>query len=220
MTRLPIEDALPDLIAALRSRGRAVLQAPPGAGKTTRVPLALLDAGLTKGRIVMLEPRRLAARAAAQRLSEQLGESPGETVGYRIRGESNVSKRTRIEVVTEGILTRMIQSDPELTGIGAVLFDEFHERSLNADFGLALCLEIADALRDDLILVAMSATLDAQPVADLMQAPVITSQGRAFPVETRWLPQPLPKRTRFDTALADLIFQAHQETTGGILAFL
>lgn len=220
MTRLPIEDALPDLIAALRSRGRAVLQAPPGAGKTTRVPLALLDAGLTRGRIVMLEPRRLAARAAAQRLSEQLGESPGETVGYRIRGESNVSKRTRIEVVTEGILTRMIQSDPELTGIGAVLFDEFHERSLNADFGLALCLEIADALRDDLILVAMSATLDAQPVADLMQAPVITSQGRAFPVETRWLPQPLPKRTRFDTALADLILQAHQETTGGILAFL
>lgn len=220
MTRLPIEDALPDLIAALRAQGRAVLQAPPGAGKTTRVPLALLDAGLTKGRIVMLEPRRLAARAAAQRLAEQLGESPGETVGYRIRGDSKVSKHTRIEVVTEGILTRMIQSDPELTGIGAVLFDEFHERSLNADFGLALCLEIADALRDDLILIAMSATLDAQPVADLMQAPVVTSQGRAFPVETRWLPQPLPKRTRFDTAMADLILQAHKDTTGGILAFL
>ncbi|WP_323771529.1 ATP-dependent helicase HrpB [Antarctobacter sp.] len=220
MTGLPIEDALPDLIAALRKSGRAVLQAPPGAGKTTRVPLALLNAGLTDGKIVMLEPRRLAARAAAQRLAEQLGESPGATVGYRIRGESKTSKQTRVEVVTEGILTRMIQSDPELTGIGAVLFDEFHERSLNADFGLALCLEIAGALRDDLILVAMSATLEAQPVADLMHAPVVTSQGRAYPVETRWLAQPLPKRTRFDSAMADLILQAHQETQGGILAFL
>ncbi|WP_417210785.1 ATP-dependent helicase HrpB [Antarctobacter sp.] len=220
MTRLPIDDALPDLIAALRNSGRAVLQAPPGAGKTTRVPLALLDADLTDGKIVMLEPRRLAARAAAQRLAEQLGESPGQTVGYRIRGESKTSKHTRIEVVTEGILTRMIQSDPELTGIGAVLFDEFHERSLNADFGLALCLEIAGALRDDLILVAMSATLEAQPVADLMHAPVVTSKGRAFPVETRWLTQPLPKRTRFDTAMADLILQAHRDTQGGILAFL
>lgn len=220
MTRLPIEDALPDLLAALRNSGRAVLQAPPGAGKTTRVPLALLNADLTKGRIVMLEPRRLAARAAAQRLAEQLGETPGGTVGYRIRGDAKTSAKTRIEVVTEGILTRMIQSDPELTGIGAVLFDEFHERSLNADFGLALCLEIADALRDDLLLIAMSATLDAQPVADLMDAPIVTSQGRAFPVETRWLPQPLPKRQRFDHAMADLILKAHGATTGGLLAFL
>lgn len=220
MTCLPIEDALPDLVAALRHQGRAVLQAPPGAGKTTRVPLALLDAGLTKGRIVMLEPRRLAARAAAQRLAEQLGETPGETVGYRIRGDAKTSNNTRIEVVTEGILTRMIQSDPELTGIGAVLFDEFHERSLNADFGLALCLEIAGALRDDLILLAMSATLDAQPVADLMQAPIITSEGRAFPVETCWLSAPLPKRQRFEESMADLILQAHQDTSGGILAFL
>lgn len=218
--QLPIEDALPDLISALRRRGRAVLQAPPGAGKTTRVPLALLDAGLTPGRIVMLEPRRLAARAAAQRLAEQLGETPGQTVGYRIRGESKTSKQTRIEVVTEGILTRMIQSDPELTGIGAVLFDEFHERSLNADLGLALCLEIAGALRDDLILLAMSATLDAQPVAELMQAPVVTSEGRAFPVEPRWLDRPLDKRTRLPEAMADLILQAHSETEGGILAFL
>jgi ATP-dependent helicase HrpB len=220
MTRLPIEDALPDLVTALRTHGRAVLQAPPGAGKTTRVPLALLNANLTSGRIVMLEPRRLAARAAAQRLAEQLGESPGQTVGYRIRGDSKTSGQTRIEVVTEGILTRMIQSDPELTGIGAVLFDEFHERSLNADLGLALCLEIAGALRDDLILMAMSATLDAQPVADLMQAPIVTSQGRAFPVEVRWLDQPLPKRKRFDDAMADLIVQAHAATDGGILAFL
>lgn len=217
---LPIDAALPDLIAALRARGRAVLQAPPGAGKTTRVPLAMLEAGLTPGRIVMLEPRRLAARAAAQRLAEQLGEEPGQTVGYRIRGESKTSKATRIEVVTEGILTRMIQSDAELTGVGAVLFDEFHERSLNADLGLALCLEIAGALRDDLILLAMSATLDAGPVADLMDAPVVTSEGRAFPVEPRWLAAPLGKRQRFEEAMADLVTQAHAETEGGILAFL
>ncbi|WP_425100100.1 ATP-dependent helicase HrpB [Tropicibacter sp. S64] len=217
---LPIDAALPDLIAALRSHGRAVLQAPPGAGKTTRVPLAMLDAGLTKGRILMLEPRRLAARAAAQRMAETLGEEPGQTVGYRIRGESKVGKTTRIEVVTEGILTRMIQSDAELPGVGAVIFDEFHERSLNADLGLALCLEIAGALRDDLILLAMSATLDAQPVADLMQAPILTSEGRAFPVETRWLDKPLPKTTRFDHAMADLIAQAYSETEGGLLAFL
>ncbi|MBY6112871.1 ATP-dependent helicase HrpB [Mameliella alba] len=217
---LPIDDALPELISALRAKGRAVLQAPPGAGKTTRVPLALLDAGVTAGRIVMLEPRRLAARAAAQRLAEQLGEEPGQTVGYRIRGDSKVSKQTRIEVVTEGILTRMIQSDPELTGVGAVLFDEFHERSLNADLGLALCLEIAGALRDDLLLLAMSATLDAGPVADLMHAPVVTSEGRAFPVETRWLDQPLPKRQRFEDSMAQLILDAHDQTQGGILAFL
>ncbi|MEQ5871294.1 ATP-dependent helicase HrpB [Sagittula sp. NFXS13] len=218
--RLPIDDALPALLDALRSRGRAVLQAPPGAGKTTRVPLAMLEAGLTQGRIIMLEPRRLAARAAAQRLAEHLGEVPGQTVGYRIRGDSKVSKHTRIEVVTEGILTRMIQSDPELAGVGAVLFDEFHERSLNADLGLALCLEITGALRDDLILLAMSATLDAAPVASLMDAPIVTSEGRAFPVEPRWLPAPLPKRSRFDDAMVDLITQAHDETTGGLLAFL
>lgn len=217
---LPIEDALPDLIQALRQQGRAVLQAPPGAGKTTRVPLALLEAGFIKGRIIMLEPRRLAARAAAQRLAETLGEELGQTVGYRIRGESKVSKSTRIEVVTEGILTRMIQSDPELSGVGAVLFDEFHERSLNADLGLALCLEIAEALRDDLVLLAMSATLDAQPVADLMGALVVTSEGRSFPVETIWLDRPLGKQQRFEHAMADLICHAATQTSGGILAFL
>ncbi|MFW2588023.1 ATP-dependent helicase HrpB [Sagittula sp. SSi028] len=219
-SRLPIENVLPDLISALHSSGRAVLQAPPGAGKTTRVPLALLEAKLTEGRILMLEPRRLAARAAAARLAEQLGETPGQTVGYRMRGDSKVSPATRIEVVTEGILTRMIQSDPELSGVGAVIFDEFHERSLNADLGLALCLEIAGALRDDLILLAMSATLDAGPVAELMQAPIVTSQGRSFDVDPRWLPAPVPKRARFEEALADLIVQAHDETSGGILAFL
>ena len=220
MQRLPIDDALPELLSALRDSTRAVLQAPPGAGKTTRVPLAMLEAGLTPGRILMLEPRRLAARAAAQRMAETLGESPGETVGYRIRGEARSSKSTRIEVVTEGILTRMIQSDPDLPGIGAVIFDEFHERSLNADLGLALCLEIAGALRDDLLLVAMSATLDAKPVADLMRAPLITSQGRAFEVETRWLDKPRAKTRRCEEAMADLILQAAHESSGGILAFL
>ncbi|WP_226623048.1 ATP-dependent helicase HrpB [Alloyangia pacifica] len=218
--KLPIDAALPELISALRTRGRAVLQAPPGAGKTTRVPLAMLEAGLTPGRIVMLEPRRLAARAAATRMAETLGEAPGETIGYRIRGESKTSKATRIEVVTEGILTRMIQSDPELSDVGAVIFDEFHERSLNADLGLALCLEIAGALRDDLLLLAMSATLDAGPVGELMQAPVVTSEGRSFPVESRWLDCSVPKTQRFEQAMADLIVQAVSETEGGLLAFL
>ncbi|KMK67938.1 ATP-dependent helicase HrpB [Puniceibacterium sp. IMCC21224] len=220
MTRLPIDDALPDLIAALRTRGRAVLQAPPGAGKTTRVPLAMLDSALTQGTILMLEPRRLAARAAAQRMADTLNEPLGQTIGYRIRGEAQVSAKTRIEVVTEGILTRRIQSDPELRGIGAVIFDEFHERSLNADFGLALCLEIAGALRDDLILIAMSATLDADPVAALMDAPIVTSAGRSFPVQTRWLDRPLPGTARLEQATADLVVQAASETTGGVLVFL
>lgn len=221
--RLPIDTALPELVAALRDKGRAVLQAPPGAGKTTRVPLAMLEAGLTTGRIVMLEPRRLAARAAAERMAETLGEKPGQTVGYRIRGEAKVSRSTRIEVVTEGILTRMLQSDPDLPGIGAVIFDEFHERSLNADLGLALCLEVAGTLRDDLILLAMSATLDADPVAELMSAPIITSQGCSFPVETRWLDRPLGPKARREDALVDLVVQAEAETRaagGGLLVFL
>lgn len=219
--QLPIETALPELMTALRKRGRAVLQAPPGAGKTTRVPLAMLEAGVTQGRILMLEPRRLAARTAAERMAATLGETPGQTVGYRIRGDSKSGPATRIEVVTEGILTRMIQSDPELAGIGAVIFDEFHERSLNADLGLALCLEISGALREDLLLLAMSATLDASPVAALMgDAPLITSQGRSFPVDTNWLDRPVQKQTRFETAMADLIHRAAQEQPGGILVFL
>ncbi|WP_299784486.1 ATP-dependent helicase HrpB [uncultured Marivita sp.] len=220
MTRLPIDPVLPELLEHLRTKGRAVLQAPPGAGKTTRVPLAMLEAGLTGQKIVMLEPRRLAARAAAERMAQSLGETAGKTVGYRVRGEAKISNKTRIEVVTEGILTRMIQSDPALSGIGAVIFDEFHERSLNADLGLALCLEITGALRDDLILLAMSATLDAAPVAALMDAPIVTSEGRSFPVDTRWLERPVPKGTRFETAAADLIAQAIAETEGGLLAFL
>lgn len=218
---LPIEPALPALLEALHSHGRAVLQAPPGAGKTTRVPLALLQAGLVKGRIVMLEPRRLAVRAAAERMAEALDETPGQTVGYRMRGEAKVSPETRIEVVTEGILTRMIQSDPELTGIGAVIFDEFHERSLNADLGLALCWELRGALRPDLLLLVMSATLDAGPVAAMLDAaPVITAQGRAFAVDIRWRDRPLARDARIEPALADLVVQAMAENDGGVLVFL
>ncbi|PZX45959.1 ATP-dependent helicase HrpB [Roseinatronobacter thiooxidans] len=217
--RLPIDDILPELTAALRRTGRAVLQAPPGAGKTTRVPLALLDQ--ISGRILMLEPRRLAARAAAEQMARLLGEEVGAQVGYRIRGEAVTSPATRIEVVTEGILTRMLQNDPELRGVGAVIFDEFHERSLNADLGLALSWEVREALRPDLALVVMSATLDAAPVARLLDdAPILTAQGRAFAVETRWLERPRPKAERFETAAANLIAQAVVEAEGSVLAFL
>jgi ATP-dependent helicase HrpB len=215
---LPIDAVLPELLAALDRAGQAVLQAPPGAGKTTRVPLALLAAG-TPGRIVMLEPRRLAARAAAERMAQTLGEPVGRTVGYRMRGESRVSPDTRIEVLTEGILTRMIQEAPDLPGVGALLFDEFHERSLAADLGLALAVEARAALRPDLRLLVMSATLDAQPVADLLGAPVVTAEGRAFPVDLRWLPRPLGD-TRIETATAAAIREALEETQGDILAFL
>ena len=209
-------------MAALADKGMAVLQAPPGAGKTTRVPLALLDRGLVAGRIVMLEPRRLAARGAAERMAETLGEPVGQRVGYRMRGEAQVSAATKIEVVTEGILTRMLQSDPGLTGVGAVIFDEFHERSLNADFGLALCLEVRSVLRPDLMLLVMSATLQAGPVAALMgDAPVITSEGRSFPVETRWLTRPLVAAARPEAAVANQVQQALMETAqGAVLVFL
>ena len=217
--RLPIDDILPDLAAALHRAGRAVLQAPPGAGKTTRVPLALLDQ--ISGRILVLEPRRLAARAAAEQMARLLGEQVGAQVGYRIRGEAVVSNATRIEVVTEGILTRMLQSDPELRGVGAVIFDEFHERSLNADLGLALTWEIREALRPDLVVVVMSATLDTDPVAALLDdAPILTAQGRAYPVETRWLARPRPKTERFEVSAANLIAQAASEGAGSVLAFL
>ncbi len=222
-TQLPIDAAIPDLLDALRMCGRAVLQAPPGAGKTTRVPLAMLEANVTDGKIIMLEPRRLAARAAAERMAETLGQRVGETVGYRVRGEAKISKSTRIEVVTEGILTRMLQSDPDLPGVGAVIFDEFHERSLNADLGLALCLEVAEALRDDLILLAMSATLDAEPVGKLMNAPLVTSEGRSYPVEVQWLSRPLGAQARRLDALVDLVAQTEAETRdigGGVLVFL
>lgn len=218
--RLPIDEILPALRDTIAAQGRLVLVAPPGAGKTTRVPLALLDQ--VAGRILMLEPRRLAARAAAERMAATLAEPVGRRVGYRIRGEAVPG--TRIEVVTEGILTRMIQSDPALEGIGCVIFDEFHERSLNADLGLALVWEARSALRDDLAVIVMSATLDAAPVAALLDgAPVLSSEGRAFPVETRWLERPLPSQPRFADEAARLVIRAEAETrdTGGtLLAFL
>ncbi len=218
---LPIDPILPALNDALRAEGRAVLQAPPGAGKTTRVPLAMLSAGQVAGRILMLEPRRLAARAAAERMAETLGESVGETVGYRVRGEAKLSRATRIEVVTEGILTRMIQSDPELSGIGAVIFDEFHERSLNADLGLALAWEIRGALRPDLMVLVMSATLDAAPVAAMLDAaPILTSEGRAFAVETRWLARSPAAGMRYEAAMAGLVQEAVEASEGGVLVFL
>jgi ATP-dependent helicase HrpB len=214
---LPIDAVLPALLAALRARGAAVLQAPPGAGKTTRVPLALLP--LVQGKIVMLEPRRLAARAAAERLAEQLGESPGGQVGYRMRGDSVPGRR--IEVVTEGVLTRMLQNDPELPGVACVIFDEFHERSLNADLGLALALEVRGALREDLWLLAMSATLDAGPVARLMgDVPVVTSEGRGYPVDIVHADRPLGPAARIEGAAADLVMRAVAETEGGVLVFL
>lgn len=221
MADLPVTSALPALRDAIAARGMAVLQAPPGAGKTTLVPLDLLASGLVAGRILLLEPRRLAARAAAERMADTLGETVGQTVGYRIRGEAKVSAATRIEVVTEGILTRMIQSDPGLSGTGLVIFDEFHERSLHADLGLALCLEVRGALRPDLSLLVMSATLDAAPVAALMGgAPMVTSEGRAYPVETRWLPRPPDPSLRLEAVTAAAIRAALGETEGGVLVFL
>src|SRR5690349_12493495 len=188
-TPLPIDAVLPHLSAAMASHNAAVLVAPPGAGKTTRVPLVLLDEAWATGKkILVLEPRRLAARAAAARMASTLGEQVGDTVGLRVRFGSQTSRRARIEVVTEGIFTRLILDDPSLDGIGAVLFDEFHERSLDADLGLALARDVQQALRPDLKLLVMSATLDGARVAALLDAaPVIESQGRAFPVETRYV---------------------------------
>ncbi|WP_296993003.1 ATP-dependent helicase HrpB [Thalassospira sp. UBA1131] len=221
---LPIDAVLPEVISALEQGTNAVLQAPPGAGKTTKVPLALLDcAWRGDQKIIMLEPRRLAARASARRMAQLLGEAVGGRVGYRVRFDSKISKDTKIEVVTEGILVRMIQDDPELSGVAAVLFDEFHERSLDADLGLALALETQGALRDDLRLVVMSATLDGEPIARLMgDCPVITSEGRAYPVETKYL-APKPDKwgnVRIDAEMTSAIKTALSEESGSILAFL
>ncbi|AWN52216.1 ATP-dependent helicase HrpB [Methylobacterium sp. 17Sr1-1] len=220
---LPIEAVLGDLATALAEpagRPNAVLVAPPGAGKTTRVPLALLEAPWRGDRrIILLEPRRLAARAAAERMAATLGQAVGETVGLRVRLGSKVSARTRIEVVTEGVFARMILDDPELDGVAAVLFDEFHERSLDADLGLALALDAQGALREDLRLLAMSATIDGARVAALMgDAPVIVSEGRAFPVETRHLDR--DPRERIEDAVTDAVMRALRAEPGSVLAFL
>jgi ATP-dependent helicase HrpB len=224
MTRLPIDDILPELLASLERTPNAVVQAAPGAGKTTRIPLKLLDTPWRKGgRIIMLEPRRLAARAAARRMAQTLGEPVGKTVGYRIQLDNKTGPDTIIEVVTEGILTRRLQIDPSLEGVAAVIFDEFHERNLQADLGLALCLDCQAGLREDLRILVMSATLDGAPVAELMGgAPVIASAGRAFPVETRYLGKPPVDRFR-DTlcpAVSSAVKQALSEQTGSILVFL
>ncbi|QFT34287.1 ATP-dependent RNA helicase HrpB [Labrenzia sp. THAF82] len=219
-TALPIDSVLQDLLRALEDNANAVLVADPGAGKTTRVPLALLDASWRgNGKILVLEPRRLAARAAARRMAEELGEKPGETVGYRVRMDSKISAKTRIEVITEGVFTRLILEDPELTSVAAVLFDEFHERSLDGDLGLALALDVQSALRDDLRLLPMSATLDAVGVADLLgAAPVIESKGRSFPVETRYLGRSTSER--IEPQIVRAIRQAVEEENGSVLVFL
>ncbi|MEN3150963.1 ATP-dependent helicase HrpB [Neorhizobium sp. IRAMC:178] len=218
LPRLPVTDVLSSIMDALQGT-RAVLSAPPGAGKTTLVPLALLDQAWCAGKIILLEPRRLAARAAASRMASLLGEQVGERVGYRMRLDNKVSAKTRIEVVTEGVFARMILDDPELSGISAVIFDEFHERSLDADFGLALALDVQSALRDDLRIVVMSATLDVERVAGLLgEPPVIKSEGRTFPIDIRHRDR--APNERIEDAMTRAIVEAHSNETGSILAFL
>lgn len=216
---LPIHAVLEPLKVALSAGNTAVLAAPPGAGKTTVVPLALLDQPWLDGKVLVLEPRRLAARAAADRMATTLGEQPGGTVGYRTRLQSRIGPNTRIEVITEGVFTRMILDDPGLDGVGAVLFDEFHERSLDADLGLALARDTQKLLREDLRLLVMSATLDVVGVSRLLDgAPVIEAEGRAWPVETRYLGR--NPSERFEEAVARACLTALGEETGSVLVFL
>ncbi|MCK1712274.1 MULTISPECIES: ATP-dependent helicase HrpB [unclassified Bradyrhizobium] len=219
-TPLPIDAVLDDLSRTLEAHNAAVLVAPPGAGKTTRVPLALLDAPWARDKkIIVLEPRRIAARASADRMAKSLGERAGETVGYRVRFGSKISRATRIEVVTEGIFTRQILDDPELSGVAAVLLDEFHERSLDADLGLALARDAQLGLREDLRILVMSATLDGARVARLLgEAPVVESEGRAFPVETRYLGRKAD--VQVERQMADAIASALRADSGSVLAFL
>src|SRR5579859_4290110 len=220
---LPIDAALPELTAALGSNNAAVLVAPPGAGKTTRVPLVLAREPWARradgpSRILVLEPRRLAARAAAERMAHNLGEAIGETVGLRVRFGSKISRKTRIEIITEGIFTRMIVDDPMLDGVAAVLFDEFHERSLDADLGLALARDAQKGLREDLKILVMSATIDGARVAALLgAAPVIESKGRSFPVETHYVGR---DARPIEPQVADTITRAMRAERGSVLAFL
>ncbi len=220
----PINHILPDIIAHFRDHENLTLEAPAGAGKTTVVPLKFLsEAWLGSGKIIMLEPRRIAARAAAKRMSEILGSRLGDDIGYRVKMDHKVTKKTSIEVVTEGILIRMIQNDPELKDVKMVIFDEFHERSLDADFGLALTLDLQEALRPDLKILVMSATLDGGKVAALINSKILTSKGRSYPVEHRYLEKNISigaKNREIENAMLRTIEQALQETTGSILAFL
>jgi ATP-dependent helicase HrpB len=226
MHKLPVAYILPDLKGVLANKTSAILSAPPGAGKTTLVPPALLDEPwLAKRKIIMLEPRRLAARAAAARMASNLGENIGETVGYRTRLDTRTGRNTRIEVVTEGILTRMLQKDPSLMEVGAVIFDEFHERSIHADLGLALCIDSQQALRTDLRIIIMSATIDTNAISTLLEnSPVIISEGLSWPVETRYIPAPAIKReyAKHDVErhVALTIRKALAEEQGSILVFL
>ncbi|QDE43209.1 ATP-dependent helicase HrpB [Citrobacter sp. CF971] len=219
VTSLPVAAVVPELLTALDASTQVLLTAPTGAGKSTWLPLRLLEHGGIKGRIILLEPRRLAARNVAQRLAELLNEKPGETVGYRMRAQSCVGSQTRLEVVTEGVLTRMIQRDPELAGVGLVILDEFHERSLQADLALALLLDVQQGLRDDLKLLIMSATLDSGRLQQLLpDAPMIISEGRTFPVERRY--QPLAAHLRFDEAVAIATAELLRHESGSLLLFL
>ena len=217
---LPINNIIPDLLNNLESQTTILLQAPPGAGKTTRVPLALMDAPWRENRkILMLEPRRLAARSAARYMAGQMGEKPGQTVGYRTRLDTQVTSATVIEVVTEGILTRLIQNDPALEDYAVVIFDEFHERSLQADLGLALVREARQALREDLRIIVMSATLDTAPIARLLgDVPVLSSDGRAFPVEVAY--RPIPRNGRVEEQVVSVIHEALADQSGSLLVFL
>lgn len=219
MSPLPVAAVLPELLNALQQAPQVLLNAPTGAGKSTWLPLQILASGQIEGRIILLEPRRLAARNVAQRLAELLDEKPGATVGYRMRAETCVGTQTRLEVVTEGILTRMIQHDPELSGVGLVILDEFHERSLQADLALALLLDVQQGLRDDLKLLIMSATLDNDRLQQLLpEAPTISSEGRAFPVEKRF--QALAAHQRFDEAVAIAAAELLRHEQGSMLLFL
>ncbi|NOH80294.1 ATP-dependent helicase HrpB [Vibrio sp. RE86] len=219
MSQLPIQGVMPELLSGVREYSQLILKAAPGAGKSTYFPLQLLLEKIVSGKIIMLEPRRLAARNIARYLAQQLGESVGQRVGYRVRGENKTSAQTQLEVVTEGVLTRMIQSDPELSGIDLVIFDEFHERSIHADTALAFCLEIQEALRDDLKLVVMSATLDQEALGKLLtEAKYVESQGRSFPVEHRYI---ATKANEYlEDQMAKQIGSLMANEPGSLLAFL